>query len=66
MERKNQFPLPERGYRQKIAAIVGCDVKTVTNALRTNIRGLKSNEVRDIYHKLYVKPYLKKQQNKVI
>ena len=56
----NTLPLPERGYRKKIAEIVGCCEKTVTLALRTRTRGYKCDEVREVYNRLYVKPYLKK------
>lgn len=57
--KKNQFPLPPRGYRAAIAEKVGCSTKTVTLALRTNIHGYKCDKVRETYHNMYVKPFLK-------
>ncbi len=56
------IPLPERGYRQKIADIVGCTTKTVTLALRHKIKGYKSDQVRKTYQRLYIEPYLKKEK----
>lgn len=59
MKKTIQVPLPERGFRKKIAEIVGCSTKTVTIALRTNTHGYKCDQVRETYNKLYVKPFLK-------
>ena len=60
MKNPNSLPLPERGYREKIAKAVGCSTKTVTIALRTDTQGYKCDKVREIYFDKYVKPFIKK------
>jgi len=59
MKKTNQIPLPPKGFRNRIAEIVGCSTKTVTLALRSDIHGYKCDKVRETYHNLYVKPYLR-------
>ena len=52
--KKTQIIIPPHGYIQEICGKLGCDRKTVYNALRKNARGKKAEKVREYYRIKYL------------
>lgn len=52
MRTENYIMLPPKGYRKKIAQIVGCSEKTVTIALRGQKQSYTCDKVREVYESL--------------
>jgi DeoR/GlpR family transcriptional regulator of sugar metabolism len=54
MNETKELKVPDHGYVNELAKLCGCSRQTVRNALRTGMKGEKSDMVRKMYRTKYL------------